>query len=213
MMILALEFSADQRSVACVRGNVVLAEAEETGGRATDAIGLIERTLKLAGVKPEEIGGMAVGLGPGSYTGIRTALAVAEGWHLVRPVQFLGFSSVAVLAAQAQAEGVFGEVHLVVDAQRGEVYHSRWRISEAAVTELDSLKIIPASELAGLWAEGDVVAGQEAIRWCATGKGIFTRAAILGTMAVRKPQMGLAPLEPIYLRETSFVKAAPSRTY
>ena len=75
---------------------------------------------------------IAVGLGPGSYTGIRAAIAMAQGWQLARGVKLLGVSSAEALAAQAQAENIFGRVNLVIDAQRGEFYLATWEISGGA---------------------------------------------------------------------------------
>ena len=80
MTILALEFSSTQRSVALARDGVVLAEASETGGRGANAFGMIETVLETAKFAREAVEVLAVGLGPGSYTGIRVALSVAQGW-------------------------------------------------------------------------------------------------------------------------------------
>jgi len=63
---------------------------------------------------------IAVGLGPGSYTGVRAAIALAQGWQLAREIKLLGVSSVEAIAVQAQAEKIFGRVNVVMDAQRNE---------------------------------------------------------------------------------------------
>jgi len=66
MTLLALEFSSERRSAALARDGVILAEAAETGGRATNAFGLIDRALAEPKIRRTEIEAMAVGLGPGS---------------------------------------------------------------------------------------------------------------------------------------------------
>jgi len=76
---LALEFSSSQRSVAVARAGRVLAETSEAGGRETHAFGMIEKVLAAAKIGRAEIECLAVGLGPGSYTGIRVALSIAQG--------------------------------------------------------------------------------------------------------------------------------------
>ena len=97
--------------MALARDGVALAEAVETGGyRVTNAFGLIQKVLATANISRAEIEVIAVGLGPGSYTGIRAAIAVAQGWQLARAVKLLGVSSADCLAAQAQAEKIFGRV-------------------------------------------------------------------------------------------------------
>src|SRR5471032_1012801 len=129
MTILALEFSSPQRSVAIARDGIVLSEAGETGGRNTAAFGMIEKVLAESKIRREQIGALCIGLGPGSYTGIRSAISIAQGWQLAREIKLLGVSSVSAIAAQAQAEKIFGRVNVVVDAQRGEFYLGALEIS------------------------------------------------------------------------------------
>ena len=151
MTILALEFSSAQRSVALARDGRVLASAMEAGGyRVTNAFALIEQVLASAKVARGDIGVIAVGLGPGSYTGIRAAIAIAQGWQLAAGVKLLGVGSADCLAAQAQAEKIFGRVNGVIDAQRGEFYLAGWEISAAACAEISPLQIVPASAVAAL---------------------------------------------------------------
>ena len=207
MTILALEFSSPERSVALARGGVVLAGAAKAGGlRATNAFGLIEKVLADAKVLREEVGVIAVGLGPGSYTGIRAAIALAQGWQLARGVQLLGVSSAECLAAQAQAEEIFGRVNVAVDAQRGEFYLAAWEISETGRQEIAPLKIVTAAEIAGRKAAAEICVGSEMERL------MFPAATMLARLAAERTDFVPGEkLEPIYLRETNFVKAQPGR--
>ena len=109
-----------------------LGEAIETGQRSTNALGLVEEALRQAQLDRAQIECLAIGLGPGSYNGIRLAIALAQGWQLARPVKLLGISSVECLAAQAQAEGIFGRVEVVIDAQRNEFYLAGYDLSPNA---------------------------------------------------------------------------------
>jgi tRNA threonylcarbamoyladenosine biosynthesis protein TsaB len=205
MTILALEFSSARRSVALASAEgVLLAEAvAENGGRGTDAFGLIEQALAAAKISREAIGVIAVGLGPGSYTGIRAAIAVAQGWQLARGTKLLGVSSIESLAAQAQAEKMFGRLCLVVDAQRGEFYAAGWEISAAKRVPAESLKIVSAAEIAARETAGQLCVGPELER------ALFpTAAAVAALAAGRTDFLPGERLEPIYLRETSFVKTA-----
>src|SRR5438270_13510688 len=119
MKILAVEFSSEQRSIAVLMDGIVRATAMEVATREAHSFDLIERALKEAGVEREEVERLAIGLGPGSYAGIRSAIALAQGWQLARPVKLLGVSSVECLAAEAKEKGWFGTVNIIVDAQRG----------------------------------------------------------------------------------------------
>src|SRR5882724_9207269 len=111
MKILAVEFSSGQRSVAVVEHGRVLGSATETATRETHALTLVTRALTEAGLEREAVDCLAIGLGPGSYTGIRAAIALAQGWQLAAGearLKLLGISSAACLAAEAQALGWFG---------------------------------------------------------------------------------------------------------
>jgi tRNA threonylcarbamoyladenosine biosynthesis protein TsaB len=202
MTILALEFSSERRSVALARDGLLLAEASETGGRNTKAFGLIELALAKASVRRTEIDAIAVGLGPGSYTGIRTAIAVAQGWQLARGIRLIGIPSVDALAAQAQAGKVFGIVNVVVDAQRGEFYLATWEISGTERKELSTLRIATAAEMETRLRGGEICVGPE------KGTTLFPAAATVAQLANEQIYaVPGEPLEPIYLRTTNFVKA------
>ncbi|HEV2691504.1 MAG TPA: tRNA (adenosine(37)-N6)-threonylcarbamoyltransferase complex dimerization subunit type 1 TsaB [Verrucomicrobiae bacterium] len=207
MTILALEFSSDRRSVALARDGVVLTEAvEQTGGRTTKAFGLIEAVLGEAKISREAVEVIAVGLGPGSYTGIRAAIAVAQGWQLACGVKLLGVGSMEALAAQAQAEEIFGRVNVVVDAQRGEFYLGEWEISAAKKVEVCPLRIVTAAEITAYAGAGVTSIGPAAER------GVCPSAAMVARLAVGREHFMLGEqLQPIYLRKTTFVKAPAVR--
>ena len=208
MTILALEFSSEQRSVALARGSHLLAEAGETGGRDTKAFGLLEKVLADAAIGREQVAVIVVGLGPGSYTGIRAAIAVAQGWQLATGVSLLGMSSVDALAAQAQAAGIFGRVNVAVDAQRGEFYRATWEISAGRRQEIAPLEIITAEELAARQRAGAICVGP------AAGHILWPRAGMLAQLAAGRTEFVAGDeLAPIYLRATSFVKAPPGRVF
>jgi tRNA threonylcarbamoyladenosine biosynthesis protein TsaB len=209
MTILAFEFSSEQRSVALARDGIVLSEAVETGGyRVTNAFGLIEKVLAAANLSRDGIEVVAVGLGPGSYTGIRAAIAIAQGWQLARGVKLLGISSAECLAAQAQAGKIFGRVNAVMDAQRGEFYLAGWEISESARAEVSPLKIVAAADIAARKSAGEMCVGPEMER------ALFPSAAMVAWLAAgRTDFVAGEKLEPVYLREVSFVKAPAGRIF
>jgi tRNA threonylcarbamoyladenosine biosynthesis protein TsaB len=213
MTILALEFSSVQRSVAIARDGCVVAEASETGERATNAFGLIEVILGAAKIDRTEVECLAIGLGPGSYTGIRVGLAISQGWQLACGVKLLGIGSVECLAAQARAEKIFGRVNTVIDAQRGEFYLATHGISAAGLEEIAPLKIAAAAEIELHVKAGELLIGPEVTRWFPSGKILFPSATMLAKLAASRNDFSDGGrLEPVYLRETNFVKAPLPRT-
>jgi tRNA threonylcarbamoyladenosine biosynthesis protein TsaB len=206
MTILALEFSSEQRSVAVAVNASVVNEASETGGRGVAAFAMIERVLAAAKLEREQIQAIAVGLGPGSYTGIRAAIALAEGWKLARDISVTGVGSVATVVSVAQAQKIFGPVSVVVNAQREEFYCATYDITDTGWSEITPLKIVSRAEVLSL-SQGRLIIGPEAPKFPG-GRLIFPSAAAVAKLAVdRNDFRATQPLEPIYLRETTFVKA------
>jgi tRNA threonylcarbamoyladenosine biosynthesis protein TsaB len=212
MKILALEFSTDRRSVALTVGGRVLARAEESGTRASHPFHLIRQALSEARLEQTEIECLAVGVGPGSYTGIRTAIAIAQGWQLARPVRLLALNSLDCLAAQLAREGRTGEWHLVVDAQRGDLYRAVYSLDGGEFARLEPLAIASLAEVRASVPASAHVAGPEATRWFPEALAAAPGAETLGCLAASRTQfLDGGQLEPIYLREVSFVKAPPPR--
>jgi tRNA threonylcarbamoyladenosine biosynthesis protein TsaB len=207
MKILALEFSSPQRSVAVVQPGGF----HETLG-AKEPFAMIEEALRDAKLEREQIDCLALGLGPGSYTGIRSAISIAQGWQLARPIKLLGVSSAEAIATQAQAEGATGRVHVIVDAQRGEFYLASYDLAPSGQRETEPLQIVSATEVSQRADGGGTLIGPEVTRWFPAGKTVFPRAATLGQLALARTDfISGEKMEPIYLRETQFVKAPPPR--
>jgi tRNA threonylcarbamoyl adenosine modification protein YeaZ len=184
MIILALEFSSPQRSVAAVispeggtrqsrrkkseigrklaefalpdlpvlstASAVCVSEVVETMRTNTlRPFGMVEEALKQAGLERAQIEVLAVGLGPGSYTGTRAAISVAQGWQLARGVKLLGISSAECVAAQAQRDGIRGRAHVVIDAQRNEFYLAGYELGEDGWRETVPLRLVGLNEARG----------------------------------------------------------------
>jgi tRNA threonylcarbamoyladenosine biosynthesis protein TsaB len=220
MTILALEFSSGQRSVAIVRrgagdASSVASEVVETGAGGTRALGMIEEALRAAGLEREQIDVLAIGLGPGSYTGIRVALSLAQGWQLASRaggIRLLGISSAECVASQAQAEKISGRANVVIDAQRNEFYLAGYEISAAGRKEVEPLRIVTRAEVESRAGANEMLIGPEVTRWFPNGRPVFPRAAVLGQLALSRNDFAAGEkLEPIYLRETNFVKAPAGR--
>jgi tRNA threonylcarbamoyladenosine biosynthesis protein TsaB len=191
-----------------------MAEAIEAGAGGTNAFSLIAKALAGAGLAREQIEVIVVGLGPGSYTGIRVALSMAQGWQLARGVKLLGVSSAECLAAQAQAENIFGRVNVVMNAQRNEFYLASYDISSRGWKETRPLRIVSLAEMQAGAGNSEIQVGPEVTRWLPNGKILFPSAATLGRLAIgRNDFVSGDQLAPIYLRETGFVKASPPRRF
>ena len=113
MLILAFDTATDVATVALARNGEVLGER---ASRAFRVIQDVEELLEAAGVGSDEVEGIAVGTGPGSYTGLRMGLVTA------RTLSFsLGVPVAGVSTLDALATGAPGAVP-VIDGKRKEVF-------------------------------------------------------------------------------------------
>jgi tRNA threonylcarbamoyladenosine biosynthesis protein TsaB len=213
MTILALEFSSARRGVALVRDGRLLAEATHTMGRSTPTFSLIERVLAEAQAKREAVECVAVGIGPGSYTGVRLAISVAQGWHLATGARLAAVSSFDALAFRAASSGS-GPISFIADAQRNEFALAT---AEPAPTTTGfrwviELRLEAHETVSQRLKNGERMAGP--IDGLAARGGLETwpTAGDVGRLAELRGEF-VAPttLAPIYLREASFVKAPAPR--
>jgi tRNA threonylcarbamoyl adenosine modification protein YeaZ len=211
MKILAIDFSSPQRSVA-VRNGDTSAEVVETSARTTRGLAMIEDALNQTHTDRSEIACIAIGIGPGSYTGIRASLALAQGWQLALGVKLLGISSAEAIAQQAHADGLRGQVDVVIDAQRGEFYCATYELDASNAREVDPLKIVSLEVMQQRSQRGGTLVGPDVARWLPGVQVCYPRALTLVRLAQHRTDFRSGEaLEPIYLRETAFVKAPPPR--
>lgn len=218
MKILALDFSSPQRRVAVLNADAareVIAMSEivdASPGRTSKPLGMAEQALQQTGIEREQVDCIAVGLGPGSYTGIRAAISLAQGWQLAREVKLLGISSVECTAAQAQADAFIGQCSVVIDAQREEFYLADWEIRDGAIREIAALRLASRTEIQERERLDAKLIGPEVTRWFPSGRIVFPGAGIMARLALHRTDfVSGEKLTPIYLRETAFIKAPPPR--
>jgi hypothetical protein len=145
-------------------------------------------------------------------TGIRAAISVAQGWQLARGIRVLGISTLECLVAQAQAAGLLGAVHVVIDAQRDEFYLASYDITKRDLRPFDALHIASLAEVQKKTISGALLIGPELQPVFPRGQVLAPDAAMLGKLAgARNDFVSGERLQPIYLRETAFVKAVPPR--
>lgn len=119
MKILALETATDPGSTALwLDGKVVTRSCPARLSNSEGLLATAEALLADEGLSFADLGGIAFGAGPGSFTGLRVACGVAQGLAFARDLPLLG---VGTLDAMALAAGG-GRVIVALDARMGEVY-------------------------------------------------------------------------------------------
>lgn len=123
MRVLAIETATSVGSVALLNGPELVREiSEHVPQRHLEWLApAIEDLLRASGWRPEDVGGLAVSVGPGGFTGLRIGIATAAAWAFARQVPVVGVSTLEVVAAGTPTEGPPGLVCPVLDARRGEV--------------------------------------------------------------------------------------------
>src|SRR2546426_228465 len=111
--VLAFDTATNVATSALVRDGEVLGERASQAGRVLVDVHAL---LGDAGCAPEDLTGIAVGTGPGSFTGVRIGLATARGLAVALELPVAGVSTLAALAAGAP------DAVAVIDAQRHEVF-------------------------------------------------------------------------------------------
>lgn len=131
---------------------VASVEVEARRASNTRLLACVDELLANAGVARESIACVAVGRGPGSFTGVRIAMATAKGVASALEVGLVGVSTLDAVAWNAQASGVRGRVLVVADAMRKEVYPVEFDLNDAGVTRLGRDRVVKADVCAAGYA-------------------------------------------------------------
>ncbi len=215
--MLAIDTATSVVGVALLRdeGEPVVARAEGARAQTELLAPLVEQALRAAGSSPDRLTDIAVGTGPGPFTGLRVGMvtAVTMGYALGIPVH--GVCSLDVLAEQAAR--ATGDVAFLVatDARRREVYWARYvsrdrevrRETEPAVDRPadlpDEVRALPTAGRGPLLYPDlltNPLSGEELLD---------VDPAMLARVAARRRQAGIPmPVEPLYLRRPDALTTA-----
>jgi tRNA threonylcarbamoyladenosine biosynthesis protein TsaB len=222
LRLLAIETSSATATIALAVGDAVaertIATPREQTGRA---LGIIDELLVEAGLRLADLDALVFGQGPGSFTGLRVAAAIAQGLSLGSGRPIVPVSSLAGLAQRAFTEPAPAAVGIAcvlccVDARMGEVYSASFAQVDGLASPLAAESIgAPAavrSPAAPYLAVGDgLLACREALESVVAGAvasdpGLFPRARDLLPLARGRVARGeFVPIEaalPLYLRES-----------
>jgi len=232
MKILALDTATEACSAALLLGDTLLARYEEPKrGHAELILPMVDALLAEAGVSLRELDCLAVGRGPGAFTGVRIAVSVAQGLAFGAERLIVPVSDLAALAQLAADRHGARNILACIDARIGEVYWGAFEVqpdglvrSVAAeqVSAPMAVSVSPDLQWLGAgsgWAAyPDLAArlGRSGATLTACDGSLLPRAHEIARLAARDLRAGRAvsPEQalPVYLRDTVAVSSRKSQT-
>jgi tRNA threonylcarbamoyladenosine biosynthesis protein TsaB len=208
--------------------------AGERPGHATRLLAMVDELLRASGTPWSALGRIAVGVGPGTFTGLRVGLATAHGLACSRSLELVGVSSLRALALPALADGPgrpgpgagagggagdgTAAVLAVIDARRGEVFAAGYEGGEDGLPrQLGPAAVLAPEGLPGLLADLGGAAGAAgatgAVSWTVVGDGAVRYGELLAAADLSGPAAD-SPLHRVAagaVCELGFRAEAPSR--
>jgi tRNA threonylcarbamoyladenosine biosynthesis protein TsaB len=146
VIVLAIETSTPQTSVALGTEAGIVAAASLAGrSHQEQVVPTLEHLLRWSGLKLAHVGGIAVGIGPGLFTGLRVGVQTAKSLAQVLNAPLLGFVSLDVLAYSVRHTSRL--IAAVIDARRGEVFWAAYRPVPGGVLRAGDLAVCSPDRL------------------------------------------------------------------
>ena len=186
--------------------------------------GAVDELLRAAGCRIRDLGAVAVGIGPGSFTGLRVGISYAKGLAMASGCATLGvpgFDAMALAALERDNTATGRLVSVVVDARKGEVYAALYRVVADGLEKLTEDLVVTLEHLAsriterltnGVMFIGDSTAKDAAALISAKGHraAVFetgtldmrgVSVAAIGAARFTRGEMDrVSSLEPLYIR-------------
>lgn len=192
MILLAIDSAGDSCSAAlwdqarsASEGLLAWRVVEPARGQSERLIELVEAVLADAGLAYDALGALAVNHGPGSFTGLRSAVAAARGLALAAGLGVIAVSSLEALAAGLQSDlSGRGEALAALDARRGEVYAQRFGPDLRPLPGARGEPRAMPPQDAAAWVAADAVAGAGPLRLVGSGAQLVRPLLPVGMQAV-----------------------------
>jgi tRNA threonylcarbamoyl adenosine modification protein YeaZ len=155
-LVLALEGSTRVASVAAgFHGRTLSSDLDGERVHQSDLLPAIDALVTELGAKPRDLAAVVVGTGPGSYTGLRVAIATALGLARASGARLLGVPSGEAACFGACGDG--NELALLLDARSGELYFGRWRRVGREVEQVEAARVARPADVPDLRLDGAIV--------------------------------------------------------
>jgi tRNA threonylcarbamoyladenosine biosynthesis protein TsaB len=219
--VLGLDTSSATASLAVVSHGKVLAQVTRSAASHGAVLpAAAAEVVGLAGITLKDLRAIAVGIGPGSFTGLRVGIAYAKGLVLALRCALVGIPTFDCLALAAWEQASVPEGRLIcplLDARKGEVYANLYRVGANRLDKISQPLVIKLQNLFPELTDGVILAGDSKAKEASlllSERGIRSTifdevelnsrgryVAVLGAQRISRGEMDTpAILEPLYVR-------------
>jgi tRNA threonylcarbamoyladenosine biosynthesis protein TsaB len=215
--LLALELASSTSTVAIaltdVSGQIEFHQRSFNGGRGQALIHEIDQLLKACELPKAQLRGILVGIGPGSYTGLRIACAAAHALGLALGIPYAGIGSFEVAAFSTPEDTT--KIQILQDAYRQEAYYAVFERTGNDVQLVHGPEVIAISQIpegatsSDNWLVSDQrmrkhLDRQEDMSFNPTAENLLRLALIRGVQLDGTGMEGFPAAKPLYLRAAAF---------
>lgn len=162
-MILALDTGSDLASVALGDQTGILSFAVMQKKRSAEGLlGAIDEMQRNYSAEYGAVSTIALNIGPGSYTGIRVGLALAQGLSIAKDLPVTGVSSLLIRLLSGSPAA--GDYDAAIPSREGEVLYSRFRLSPGAGQTFDIVELEPITARSTSSASGRDTDARDLVR-------------------------------------------------
>jgi len=228
--ILAIDTATENCSVALLVGDKVISRSEVAPRDHTKKVlPMVDELLKEAGLTLQELDALAFGRGPGSFTGVRIGIGIAQGLAFGADLPMIGVSTLAAMAQGSYRRHGATDVAVAIDARMSEVYWARYtRQENGEWAGVDAECVIPPARLAEEVQADDNTWTTAGTGWDAyqdelgqlrlnltAGEVLYPDSQDIVVLAKQELEKGnTVPVEessPVYLRDNVTWKKLPGR--
>lgn len=231
MNYLALDASTEACSVALQVNDKVYSRFDLCAqSHSLHLLPMVDEVLKEAGIKLADLDGLIFGQGPGSFTGVRIGVGVAQGLAFSADLEVVGVSSLQAMAQLAYAKHGQTQVIAAIDARMAEVYNGYFVLDDNKVMQAQQAEAVtpPASlaeHLAGVVNTASYTVGTgwdaypDELSSLKLNSGspdiLFPNAEAMLSIGINKLKQGQGVsaenAQPVYVRDTVSWKKLPGK--
>jgi len=172
LKLLAVDTATMRCGVGVYRDGSALSEQTHDNGRTHSVrlMNMIDRALDEAGLRLKHLDGLAVGTGPGSFTGLRIGISTIKGLAVGSGIPVVGVCSLKALALQAGM--LQTRVHAMIDARKNQVYSGIYEVSGKGPKQLCHVQVAAPEQVASAVKRPELFIGSGAVLY----RDFFRRA-------------------------------------